>query len=96
MKRKSTKKKVDELRRDYDLTTFKGGIRGKYYKRATAGTKLVLITPDVAKRFPDSQSVNRALRLLLDAAGIGQQISRATAQRIAHGQTSPQFLFPRF
>jgi hypothetical protein len=85
MKRKSTQKKVDELRREYDLTTLKGGIRGKYYKRATAGTNLVLIDPDLAKRFPDSQSVNRALRLLLDAAGIGQKISRVTAQKIAHG-----------
>lgn len=85
MKRKSTQKKVDELRREYDLTELKGGIRGKYYKRATAGTNLVLIDPDLSKRFPDSQSVNRALRLLLDAAGIGQKISRVAAQKIAHG-----------
>jgi len=85
MKNNSAKTKVDELRREYDLTTLKGGIRGKYYKQATAGTNLVLIDPDLAKRFPDSQSVNRALRLLLDAAGIGQKISRVNTQKIAHG-----------
>lgn len=85
MRKKSAKTKVDELRREYDLTTLKGGIRGKYYQQATAGTNLVLIDPDLAKRFPDSQSVNRALRLLLDAAGIGQKVSRGAPQKIAHG-----------
>jgi hypothetical protein len=33
-----------------------------------AGTNLVLIEPDLAKAFPDTDSVNRALRLLVDAA----------------------------
>jgi len=45
-----------------------GGVRGKYYKRATSGSNLVLIKPDLAAVFPDSKSVNRALRLLADAA----------------------------
>jgi hypothetical protein len=46
----------------------KGGVRGKYYERAMAGTNLVLLEPDVARAFPDSDSVNRALRLLRDVA----------------------------
>ena len=41
---------------------------GKYYDRATAGTNLVLIEPDLANLLPDSESVNRALRLLADTA----------------------------
>ena len=41
-----------------------GLVRGKYYRRAMAGTNLVLLEPDVARAFPDSGSVNRALRLL--------------------------------
>jgi hypothetical protein len=39
---------------EYDLATLKGGVRGKYYKQATAGTNLVLLEPDVARAFPDS------------------------------------------
>lgn len=53
MGRSSAKKVCDELRPEYDLSQLKGGIRGKYYKRAMAGTNLVLIEPDLAKAFPD-------------------------------------------
>lgn len=58
----------DELRPEYDLATLKGGVRGKYYREATAGTNVVLIEPDLARIFPDAASVNRALRLLVEAA----------------------------
>jgi hypothetical protein len=34
----------------------KGGVRGKYYKRAMAGTNLVLIERDLAKPFPDTDT----------------------------------------
>ncbi len=68
MRRTSAKKVGDELRPEYDLSQLKGGVRGKYYKRAIAGTNLVLIEPDLAKAFPDTDSVNRALRLLADTA----------------------------
>jgi hypothetical protein len=46
------KKVGDELRLKYDLSQLKGGVRSKYYKRAMAGTNLVLIEPDLAKVFP--------------------------------------------
>jgi hypothetical protein len=68
MKKESAKRRLDELRPEYDLARLKGGVRGKYYQRATAGTNLVLLEPDVARAFPDSVSVNRALRLLHDVA----------------------------
>jgi hypothetical protein len=57
----------DDLRLEYDLTKLKGGVRGKYYQRALAGTNLVLVEPDLVKAFPDANSVNRALRALLNA-----------------------------
>jgi hypothetical protein len=57
-----------DLRKEYDLSQLKGGVRGKYFRRATAGSNLVLIDPDLANLFPDSESVNRALRLLADTA----------------------------
>jgi hypothetical protein len=68
MKKASVKPRNGDLRFEYDLATLKGVVRGKYYKRAMAGTNLVLLAPDVARAFPDSGSVNRALRLLKDVA----------------------------
>jgi hypothetical protein len=56
---------VDDLRPEYDLALLKGGVRGKYHARATAGTTLVLLEPDVAKAFPSGPAVNRALRAFL-------------------------------
>lgn len=58
----------DELRPEYDLSQLKGGVRGKYYRQAMAGTNLVLIGPDLAKMFPGSASVNQALRVVAEAA----------------------------
>jgi hypothetical protein len=60
--RRSAKPVRDDLRPEYDLSTLKGGVRGKYYKRAMAGTNLVLLDPDVARIFPDAKSVNQTLR----------------------------------
>lgn len=62
MKKDPAVKRNDELRQEYDLSQLKGGVRGKYYHRATAGMNLVLIEPDLATLFPDSRSLNRAAR----------------------------------
>src|SRR5688572_5688693 len=58
----------DDLRPEYDLSKLTGGVRGKYYRRATAGTTLVLLEPDVAEAFPDGKTVNEALRALIKVA----------------------------
>ncbi|HVG08022.1 MAG TPA: hypothetical protein VNM67_09970 [Thermoanaerobaculia bacterium] len=55
----------DDLLLEYD---FSGAVRGKYSERYRQGTNVVLLEPDVAQAFKDSESVNRALRLLLDLA----------------------------
>lgn len=68
MKRQLAKSSDDSLRKQYDLSQLKGGVRGKYYRRAVEGTNLVLIEPDLTELFPDSDGVNRALRLLADTA----------------------------
>ena len=68
MKKESAAKRGDDLRKEYDLSKLEGGVRGKYYRRATAGTNLVLIDPDLADVFPDSKAVNSALRVLAEAA----------------------------
>lgn len=79
MKKETAIKRNDELRREYDLSSLKGGVRGKYYRRATAGTNLVLIEPDLADLFPDGEAVNRALRVLADAAQLAAQRKRRRA-----------------
>ncbi len=50
------------MRPEYD---FSQGVRGKHYKAYRAGTNVVFLEPDIAAVFPDSASVNHALRLLV-------------------------------
>ncbi|HUJ71646.1 MAG TPA: hypothetical protein VLZ30_05340 [Verrucomicrobiae bacterium] len=69
MKKMSEKRgKRNGLRREYDLSTLKGRVRGKYFARYRAGTNLVLLSPDVAEYFRDEKSVNTALRVLIHVA----------------------------
>lgn len=52
----------DTLRPEYPEDLIKSGVRGKYAKQYKEGTNVVLIDPDLHKLFPDSDSVNQALR----------------------------------
>jgi len=51
------------MRKEYD---FSKGVRGKYAKRFAAGSNVVVLDPDLAKVFPDSASVNDALRAVAE------------------------------
>ena len=66
--RKVEKSEQGTLRAEYRREDLGEGVRGKYTKRFANGTNLVLLSPDVAKAFPDSASVNEALRGLLHIA----------------------------
>ena len=68
MKKLNHNEANDDLRPEYDLSTLKGGVRGKYAKRFRQGTNLVLLSPDVARYFQDENSVNTALRSLVSIA----------------------------
>jgi len=93
MKKARTNKQADELRPEYDLSKLNGGVRGKYYERARGGTNLVLIEPDLANVFPDTDSVNRALRLLADtaeaAAGHTRRVRPAPNKRLKRTAGKP-------
>ena len=79
MKGKYMKKKDDEMRDEYDLAG-KKGVRGKYHKayfaghsvRVYDGDKLIrneyfaAIDPAVREYFPDSKSINKALKSLIN------------------------------
>ena len=68
MKKTEKRKTGNGLRREYDLTTLKGGMRGKYAAQYREGTNLVLLSPDVAEHFRDDRAVNAALRKLIRLA----------------------------
>ncbi len=86
--KKAVSKKVsneEDMRPEYDFSSMKGAVRGKYYKAYRAGHRVVIheadgttsvqyfkleegavmLEPDVRKYFPNSESVNKALRLLI-------------------------------
>ncbi len=54
-----------EMLDEYDFSAEK---RGKYAERYEQGSNIVVLSPDVAESFPDSESVNRALRALISVA----------------------------
>lgn len=64
------------MRAEYDL---RGGVRGKYFAEYQKGTNLVLLAPDVAKSFPDSEAVNQALRKVITEKRAAQKRSKRRA-----------------
>jgi hypothetical protein len=65
MKKAPSKKRRPDMRDEYD---FSNGVRGKYAERYAAGTNVIALDPDVIAFFPDSESVNEALRALVKIA----------------------------
>jgi len=66
---KTKGRNMKKMRKDPDMLEeydFSKGIRWKYAKRYAEGTNVVVIEPDVAKFFPDHNSVNQALRSLTE------------------------------
>lgn len=62
MNQKSNDEREPEMLEEYD---FSNGVRGKYAARFARGSQVVVLDPDVAQVFSDSESVNRALRALV-------------------------------
>ena len=58
---KKAREKNGEVLQEYD---FAKGVRGKYARRYTRGTNVVVLEPDVAKLFPNAEAVNSSLRSL--------------------------------
>jgi len=65
MKKPPKKKQDPDMLDEYD---FSKGVRGKYAKRYSEGTNVVVLAPDVAAVFSDADSVNDALRGLMKIA----------------------------
>lgn len=76
MKKAKTVVADDDMRPEYDFT---GAVRGKYYERFQRGSNVVLLDPDVSAAFPNSESVNQALRVLASAARKAKRVMRRSA-----------------
>lgn len=86
MRKVKTEARKPDMRAEYDFT---GGVRGKYAARFAKGTNIVILEPDVAERFPDSKSVNDALRALVAVADrkAPRRAGRRTAKKSVRGST---------
>jgi hypothetical protein len=63
MNQESNSERDSEMLDEYD---FSDGVRGKYVNRFVKGSNVVVLDPDVAQVFTDSESVNQALRALVE------------------------------
>ena len=63
------------MRKEYD---FSDGLRGKYFDRLAEGSTVVVLDPDVAADFPDSEAANAALRRSGGEAASRPKPSRTT------------------
>jgi hypothetical protein len=80
MKAKRTNE-VAQMRAEYDFDYSKA-VRGKYYKRLLKeGANVVVLDRDIAKAFPDSASVNKALRSVLKSRQPRRLGTRSTRTR---------------
>ena len=79
---KRMQKDLDMLE-EYD---FSKGIQGKYAKKYNEGTNVVVIDPDVAKFFPDHDSVNEALRSLTEIIKKQKRTPNKSLLRTADGK----------
>jgi len=65
MKKVKSQATDGDMRPEYDFT---GAVRGKYYERFRQSSNVVVLDPDVSEAFPNSASVNQALRALASVA----------------------------
>ena len=81
------KKVEDKMRTEYKRSDFGKLERGKFFKEVAKGTSVVLLDPQLAKAFPTSEAVNKALHGLLSlteqTARITSRSSRAARTRAA-------------
>jgi hypothetical protein len=71
----------DDLRPEYDFD-FSKADRGRYAKRLKVeGSNLVLVEPELSKSFPDSASVNAALRSVVEFAKLSAGLTRRSSGR---------------
>lgn len=76
------KVKTNEMRPVYNREDLGTGVRGKYFESYQKGTNLVLLSPDVAKAFTTEESVNEALRSLINLAQKSIGLTKRSTGRV--------------
>ena len=59
-----------ELRDEYDLSKMRIVAKGRYAPHRRAGKNVVLLDSDITEFFPTDESVNEALRFIIQAARV--------------------------
>ncbi len=70
---------ADELRSEYKRSDFRSFVRGKYIERLRKRSNVVVLDRDVAELFPNTASVNAALRALAEIAKRAGSMRRRSA-----------------
>jgi hypothetical protein len=66
--RKSIKGQIEELRPQYTGADFPKLTRGKYADKLRTSSNVIILDPELADLFPNSEAVNSALRSLSEIA----------------------------
>ena len=71
----------DGLRPEYEFD-YSTAVRGKHYRRLLKeGANVIVLDPDVAKAFRDSEAVNEALRSLLQVSAVTRRLTTRSSGR---------------
>lgn len=73
MKKAENPEDLDELKPSYDRGELGTLTRGKYARAASEASNIVVLTPEVARAFPNAQAVNEALLSLIKIARAATQ-----------------------
>jgi len=80
-----------ELRDEYDLSKMTVAAKGRYAPHRRRGKNVVLLEPDLLRAFPSDESVNEALRLVMQMAKIpSKRRAKASHTPKAKAHASPR------
>lgn len=72
----------DELRAEYKRSDFPGGlVRGKYAKRISESSNIIVLKPEVSEVFPNEEAVNTALLSLIKIAQKTANLTKSSSGR---------------
>ena len=77
---KKAKSRTDEMRPEYKLSDFKTLERGKYYQRVKESSNVVVLDPEVAAVFPNSDAVNKVLHSLIEVGTRASRLASASSR----------------
>lgn len=81
-----------ELRDEYDLAKMTIVPKGRYAPHRRAGKNIVLLEPDIARAFPTDETVNEALRLVIEIARVPEK-RKTKNNRAPKARTGPSARF---